>query len=506
MTVVTRAGRAVLRAVARRKRRFDVRLARRVAAVGAVRSPARGWRWTGRLIAGGAVTLGAAGLFATWRAPDVAPTAEWTVDRGDLVVDLVEPGTLRAARSTVHRSPANGRELEVVHLASEGAHVAAGDLVARLETRDLEVDLQRAVDGVQEAEFARQVAELELLEATAALDAAVDGEGSLTIEESRSALALAERRVARLRRAVAGLEPLLEQGFITGDGLERSRMELETAEADLALARRRARVLVEQTHPVARRRAELQLAQKRAQWEGVERRVAAARRQVAAVADLIERCTIRADGPGLVVYEEFRASSPRRKVRLGDRVTPSQGIVRVVEVDRMLVETSVAERSVHRVRPGQPVAVRLEAFPDLLLSGRVMVIGALARTTREQFVERKRFDVTVALDPTDAALRPEMTARVDIRVGERADVLRLPVSAVFERDGRPVVRVPRAGRVEDRPVALGEQNARFVEVLTGVTAGERVLLLGDPAVDAAPSGAPVPQALPTGTVAAAAAP
>ena len=174
------------------------------------------------------------------------------------------------------------------------------------------------------------------------------------------------------------------------------------------------------------------------------------------------------------------ASSPRRKVRLGDRVTPSQAIARVVEVGRMLVDTSVPERVVHRVRPGQPVTVLLEAFPDLRLSGRVMAIGVLARTARDGMAEAKRFDVTVELDPTTAELRPEMTARVDIRVGERRDVVRLPVSALFERDGLILVNVRRGGRVEARQVELGEQNPRFVEVLAGVAEGERVMLVGEP--------------------------
>ena len=130
--------------------------------------------------------------------------------------------------------------------------------------------------------------------------------------------------------------------------------------------------------------------------------------------------------------------------------------------------------------PGQPVAVRLEAFPDLLLPGRVIAIGALARTTRQAFVESKRFDVTVELDPADVELRPEMTARVDIQVGERSDVVRLPVNALFERDGMTVVSVTRGGRVEVRQVELGEQNPRFAEVLAGVSEGERVMLVGEP--------------------------
>ncbi len=433
--------------------------------------------------------LGATGLLAVRGWPAANADTAWTVERGPLVAVLSEPGTLRAGRSISYRSPVNGREAEIVHLVPEGLRVGEGDLLVRLETRDLDAELRQAVDRVHEAELAVQVAELELLEATAGLESTVDGEGSLTVEESRTNLSLAERRVQRLRREVDSLEPLLEQGFITGDELERSRDDLETAEAELAIARRRARVLVEQTHPVATRRAELQLAQKRAQRQAVERRLAAARRRVAEIGDLIERCTIYAAGPGLVVYEEFMASSPRRKVRLGDRVTPSQGIVRVVDVSRMLVDASVPERSVHRVHPGQPVAVRLEAFPELELSGRIATVGALARTTFDRQFDGRRFDVTVELDPSDAALRPEMTARVDVLVRDRQDVIRVPINAVFESGGMTLVNVLRGRRVEPRQVELGEQNQRFVEVVAGIVPGDRVMLVGDrPAVDAATSG------------------
>ena len=439
------------------------------------------------------VALCVGGLLALRRPPTDGAALAWTVDRGDVVADLVAPGTLRAARSTTYRSPANGRELEIVHLAPEGLRVVAGDLIARLETRDLEADLQQARDSVHDVEFARQVADLELLEATAAHQSAVDGEGALTLEESRTNLDLTEKRVARLRQEVANLEPLLERGYITGDELERSRAELEAAEADLAMARRRARLLVEQTDPLNRRRTELQLAQKRAQRDGVNRRLSAARRRVAEIGALIERSSIRAANPGLVVYEEFMASSPRRKIRLGDRVTPSQGIVRVVDVDRMLVDTSVPERSVHRVRPGQSATVRLEAFPDLELAGRVATIGVLARTTREQMAQIKRFDVTVELDPTDAELRPEMTARVDIRVGERRDVVRLPVNALFDRDGLTLIDVWDGGRLEARQVEIGEQNQRFIEVVAGVEEGERVMLVGEPAPGDASGAASAPR-------------
>ena len=69
-------------------------------------------------------------------------------------------------------------------------------------------------------------------------------------------------------------------------------------------------------------------------------------------------------------------------------------------------------------------------------------------------------------------------------MGERENVLRLPVNAIFEDDGVTAVHVLQSGRVEPRQVEIGEQNQRFVEVTAGVAAGDRVMLVGDtPAAD-----------------------
>ena len=227
------------------------------------------------LVLTGAAVLGLGG-FAVWWPPADAAGAVWTVDRGTLVATLVEPGTLRAARSASYRSPVAGREAEIDPPRAGGRAGGAPATCSCAAT--LERGTAEAVDAVHEAELALQVAELELLEATAGLESTVDGEGSLTVEEARTNLALAERRVDRLRREVRNLEPLLDRGFITGDELARSRDGLETAEADLAIAGRRASVLAEQTHPVATRRAELQLARSARsgrRWSGGWRRRAA---------------------------------------------------------------------------------------------------------------------------------------------------------------------------------------------------------------------------------------
>ena len=339
-----------------------------------------------------------------------------------------------------------------------------------------------------------RVATAEHEEAVADVESMADGEGALSVQEARFNLEVTEKRVAQLRQEYEGLVPLLERGFITREELDRAAFELEQAEGELTINRQRTILFLERTFPRDTQRAQLRLAQHEAQLEDAHTRVAEADTLVAALREAIQACSVYARRPGLVVYEEYLSSNPRRKIRVGDRVTSTQGLVTIPEVDRMLVESSVRETDLHQVRPGQPATIRLDAFPDLRLTGQVLSLGALARASATRPFEEKRFDLVVEVDTTTADLRPEMTARVDIVVAERHDVLLVPVNAIFERADHLVANVVTRWSTEPRPVELGAAGDLFAEVLSGLTEGDQVTLLDTPATgigpEATPPGAP----------------
>jgi HlyD family secretion protein len=416
-----------------------------------------------------------AGLGMRWtRVFDDALTV--SVRRGTLAVHLTEAGRLRPAELMTYRSPVSGREAEIMFLAAEGTRVNEGDLIVKLDPTGSAQELARARQDLRQAEVDLQLAEVERQEGLAAVQSAREGEGALSVDEAQTRLKIAERKAARLKQEFEGLKQLKSRGFLTGEELEKSGFELEQAEADLALAQRKAAITRDQTQPRERTRATLQLAQKEAARENVRARLAEARVRVKTLEQELEGCQIYARSPGLVVYEDFLGAGARRKVRVGDRVTASQGIVTIPGLDRMLVESSVREAEVHRVRPGQPVSVRVEAFPDVTLTGAITHVGTLARSVDEA-AQDKRFELTITLDPSGVDLRPAMTARVEILVGEKHDVLLLPISAVFDRQGGSVCRVVGMFGVDTRAVELGESDDVFVEIRTGLREGERVALL-----------------------------
>lgn len=401
-----------------------------------------------------------------------------TATRGELTARLTSSGTLKPIQSITYRSPIPGRDVEIRDLAPEGSRVEAGDLLVRLDTTDLEIELARVRQELRQAQMDLQVAEGEWDEAGAEVKAVTEGEGALTVEEARSTLLRAQKKAERLREEYEHLKPLLEKGYITRDELARTEDQLEEAEEELVLARRRTDVVVQLTHPREQKRAALLLSQKAAQLGNARTRVNETQLRVSLLETLIAGCTIRARGPGLVVYEENLNANPRRKLRIGDRVFASQGIVTIPEVNRMLVEASVGEAEVHRVKPGQRAEIRVEAFPDLQLAGKVTRVGTLASASPSRPFDDKRFDLIITLDPTTAELRPEMSIRADVIVGTRQGVVMVPVTAVFNHQGNRVVYVVGAAGTEMRTVELGESNDRMIEIVSGLREGERVSLAG----------------------------
>lgn len=432
-----------------------------------------------------AVAVCAVTVVAYWARAGATDAMLAPVTRGELTARLTSTGTLKPIQAITYRSPIPGRDVEIRDLAQEGSRVNAGDVLVRLDTTDLEIELARVRQEDRQARMDLQVAEGEWDEAGAEVKAVSEGEGALTVEEAQSAMLRAQKKAERLRQEYEHLKPLLDKGYITRDELARNEDQLDEAEQELTLTRRRTDVVVQLSHPREQKRAALGLAQKGAQLGHARTHVAETQLRLDMLVRLIDGCTVRARGPGLVVYEENLSANPRRKLRIGDRVFATQGIVTIPEVNRMLVEASVSESEVHRVKAGQLAEVHVEAFPDLTLTGKVTRVGTLASASINRPFDDKRFDLIVTLDPTSAELRPEMTIRADVIVGSRTGVLMVPVTAVFNNQGSRVVYVDGVTGTEMRRVDLGESNDRMVEIVAGLREGERVSLTAPP-VTAAP--------------------
>jgi HlyD family secretion protein len=456
----------------------------------------------------GALLLVAALAAALLRREPPGTLAE--VREGPFRVSIVEAGTLQALRSVTYASAIQSNQAKITALAPEGKLVQKGDLLILFDAAPFEEEIRRnqALLSQAEAELlkAREdlklqgiqnreellAAELRVEKSRLELEDVQQGKGQVKEQEALQEVQNAERELAKAETALADLRPLLKEGFITRTELERAEQQVARAREDLALAQKRKEALLGFGRPLelsqarsdaqASRESLRQLesavsyrsAQKRAAIASAESRIQEAAARLELARQQLARCEVRAEVPGIVVYKEVFFGSEQRKPQVGDQVWANQPLVILPDISRMVVETRVRETDVHKVERNQKVEVRVEAYPDLRLTGAVALIGTLAQEEKDRR-GAKFFSVTIEIRESEPRLRPGMTARVEIQVEERRQALSVPLEAVFERDGQSVVYLP-GRRPRPREVVLGPSNADFVVVEKGLARGERVLL------------------------------
>lgn len=164
-----------------------------------------------------------------------------------------------------------------------------------------------------------------------------------------------------------------------------------------------------------------------------------------------------------------------RSVTVGQLVgaDPAQMLYTIADLNVLQVVAEVYERDLSRVAKGIPVSVTVEAYPGETFSGTIAYVGDVVDPNTRTI--RVRCSVT----NRGLKLKPEMFARVNLKVGSGASVLVLPKEAVMEVGGQEFVFVQTAdGKYVRRPVVTGVSAGDTVQIRQGVEAGERVVVKG----------------------------
>jgi len=168
------------------------------------------------------------------------------------------------------------------------------------------------------------------------------------------------------------------------------------------------------------------------------------------------------------------------------------------DLTKMKIDASVSEADVGRVVAGQPSTFTVDAYPGRRFTGDV----AQVRNAPSTVANVVTYDVVIAVDNADLALKPGMTASVTITTARREDVLRVPARALRFRpelpSGTPAARreaatvvwvVESGGRLRDVTLTPGVRDPEWVEVLAGELREGELLATGyrrDPAAQRTP--------------------
>jgi HlyD family secretion protein len=140
----------------------------------------------------------------------------------------------------------------------------------------------------------------------------------------------------------------------------------------------------------------------------------------------------------------------------------------------------VSESYINRVKSGQPVEAVLDAYPDWRIPSHV--ITTVPTADRQKATVRVR----IAFDQLDPRILPDMGVKVSFLEERRPDTadappkprLMLPKAAVRTDNGQSIVFVVKEDRVERRAVKVGAAQGDQVEVVSGLSGGERVVVEG----------------------------
>jgi membrane fusion protein, multidrug efflux system len=256
-------------------------------------------------------------------------------------------------------------------------------------------------------------------------------------------------------------EVLMREGAEVAAGTPLFRIDDEELKAQVARAeaeRDLARQALDRTKGL--------IAQNAASAADLERAEATARSNQAQL-DLLEVRLART-----VVRAPFAGVVGQRLVSLGDYVTTSTHLVPLQTVDPQRVAFTVPERYATNVRAGQQIEFQVAALPGERFTGQVDFVSPAVQLPARTLLVKARVPNGRRLLQSGMFVEARLTTAV------RPRALVVPEEAVLALQGQYVVWAVAGGKAARRPVELGLRRPGEVEITSGVTAGEQVVVGG----------------------------
>src|SRR5215475_2870176 len=312
----------------------------------------------------------------------------------------------------------NQVEGTVEHLLVDlGDAVHAGQVIAQLDTRELELNVHQ-----QEAALQQELARVGLTEPGGAFDEAATSQ----VRQAEAAFADAKIRLERTKK-------LAESGVIAQQQLDAQQAQYDGAEAAVRSSRETVRNI---RASIAARRAALALAQKK-------------------LADA--KITAPLDG--------FIKDRP---AAAGQFLKANSPVVTIVQNSPLKPHAEVPETAVASLRVGRPVEFRVDAFSERTFEGKI------TRLSPSVDQQSRTLRLEAVVNNADGLLKPGFFARVTIQTDRKDKAVVVPAESLLSVSGIEKVFVIENGKVAERIVRSGARSANDVEIIDGLTEGERI--------------------------------
>jgi len=318
--------------------------------------------------------------------------------------------------------------------------VRAGEVIAVLESRDLQAQRAEAVAALnQERANERSV---------------TTGTIPQTNAQDQKALRDARAKVATTRATYERRQVLFENGGISKKDLETSQLDLTTAENELRLAEQTVTLRATSLNPNDRALAAA--------------RVAQAQQHLATLDAQLSYATIRAPITGIVT-DQFQYQ--------GEFAAAGGKLVTIADVSEVIIKAPFADTVVSELRVGDPATVLPTDTSSEEMKGRITLLGRSSDPTN------RTVEVWVALSNGAGKLRANGAAQVTISANSKADAVVVPTSAVTldasNANEGTVMVVDGASVAHETKVTVGIRTKDKMEITSGLQGGETVVIEGN---------------------------
>lgn len=336
-----------------------------------------------------------------------------------------------------------------------------------------------------------------------------DGEAGQKLRALEDSNVLSDQELALAKTSLEGKERLAEKEFVTKNELDTEKLKVRRNEIALQSAvvdkdlyihyefpKQAEKLLSEYEEAIrklerARKMAVSKLAQARAKLKSEEAQYILQTKKKQDIEDQISKCKIKAERPGLVVYGSGESEYYRGETRVeeGASVRERQQIITIPDMKEMSVKVKIHESAIKNVQKDQTATIRVDAYPDEVLTGRVVKVGVLPDSrNRWMNPDVKVYETVVAINGVHGWMKPGMSAQVEILVRELPDVVHIPIQAIYPRDDQRIVYMASLTGTQPRVVETGAYNNEFIEITSGLKEGEEVMLRAPISVESAASG------------------
>ncbi len=191
----------------------------------------------------------------------------------------------------------------------------------------------------------------------------------------------------------------------------------------------------------------------------------------------LSKCYIRSpiDGEVMDIFKKEGET-----VIAGTINNPASQIMVIADRSKMIVKCEVDETEIPKIKKGQRVKIKIDAFPDTVFEGEVVRIGGVKSQSNLQAVQTSpTFPVEVELKESHSGFLPGMSASCEIITSEKKDALTLPYSAIGrekkEEQEKFYVFLYKKGKAEKKYVKLGIKGFVRVEIKEGLSEGDTVI-------------------------------